>query len=99
MRGALLGVVLVIAGCDLYFGPNQAPDARWVRDARPPADAETFPDASLDAGPTSYTFAACEDGVVYRSAPQATDVAPADLAKTGDALVTCRGKCRATGDV
>ncbi len=100
MRGTSVMVLLVIAGCDLYFGPHhqQGPDAR-LPDGRPRVDAETFADASLDAGPASYTFAACADGVVHRSAPQATDVAPADIATAGDALATCPGRCRAAGDV
>ena len=75
-------------GCDGGSGsdPGPVPDADnacgWV---------------TIPAPPASYTFATCEGGKLVRSAPQATDVAPADLAK-GDVFGACNGRCRAPVD-
>jgi hypothetical protein len=100
MRGVLVGACL-LAGCELYFGPGEQPqqqhaDARRSVDATR-ADAHGYPDADPpDAHPSSFTFATCAGGQLYRSDPQATDVPPAD---PGAAYASCAGACITPGGV
>ena len=110
MPRGLAPVLLVLAsiagGCNLYFGsPTSQPPPGDRADAQPPPAADAippwpWPDAPTapDARPSSYTFATCRGGVVYRSAPQPSDVLPPELGKGGTAVVKCSSRCRAADE-
>jgi hypothetical protein len=102
MRRVLLASLSLLVGCNLYFGPDGQHHHHEEPDASPGCDAVSLPDTNTTQEcapntfptPSSYTFATCDDGKLVRSAPQATDVAPADVAK-GAVFASCGGRCRA----
>lgn len=106
MRGAPLVMAWLLAGCSLYFGPNPQADGGppVYPDAHSRLDGGIIvipPDAMppADAMRRDFTFAACVDGAVYRSAPQDTDIAPPDVAAHGSVIARCAGRCRGADDV
>jgi len=96
MRRAL--VLIVCAGCNLYFGPDPGGHQRQPDGGVGPDGCTLPPDASRpppDAPPSGYWFATCVDGEIVLGDVQSEDVPPADLGTNHAVIASCHSRCRA----